>query len=107
MIRLENKNCNTTLTEKQQRYQHYHLKKVMNINILEANKYCFLMKDKKYNKLSLHFLLQEKQVDAIKSLDISGKKDELKQIENIFSKNLMNDLIGAKLKKIVELKDII
>ena len=65
------------------------------------------MKDKKYNKLSLHFLLQEKQVDAIKSLDISGKKDELKQIENIFSKNLMNDLIGAKLKKIVELKDII
>ena len=43
----------------------------------------------------------------MKSLDISGKNDELKQIENIFSKNLINDLIRAKLKKIVELKDII
>ena len=43
----------------------------------------------------------------MKSLDISGKNDELKQIENIFSKNMMNDLIRAKLKKIVELKDII
>ena len=43
----------------------------------------------------------------MKSLDISGKNDELKQIENIFSKNMINDLIRAKLKKIVELKDII
>ena len=49
----------------------------------------------------------QKQVDAIKSLDISGKKDELKQIENIFSENLMNELIRAKLRKIVKLKDII
>ena len=42
-----------------------------------------------------------------KSLDISSKKDELKQIENIFAENLMNDLIRAKLKKIVKLQDII
>ena len=49
----------------------------------------------------------QKQVDAIKSLDISGKKDELKQIENIFSENLINELIRAKLRKIVNLKDII
>ena len=32
----------------------------------------------------------EKQVDAIKSLDIYNKKDELKQIETIFPQNLMN-----------------
>ena len=42
-----------------------------------------------------------------KSLDISSKKDELKQIENIFAENLMNDLIRAKLKKIVKLQYII
>ena len=46
----------------------------------------------------------EKQVGAIKSLDSSKK---LKRIEGIFPQNLMNDLIRAKLKEIVELQDII
>ena len=40
----------------------------------------------------------EKQVGVITSLDLSNKKDELKQIDCIFPQNLMNDLIGAKLK---------
>ena len=35
----------------------------------------------------------EKQVSALKSLDLSNKKDELKQFEGIFSQNLMNNLI--------------
>ena len=35
----------------------------------------------------------EKQIAAIKSLKPSNKKDELKQIEDIFPQNLMNDLI--------------
>ena len=35
------------------------------------------------------------------------KQDELKQIEGIFLKNLMNDLIRVKLKEIVKLQDII
>ena len=34
MIRLEMKNCNTLLTEKQQKYQHYHLEKLINMSIL-------------------------------------------------------------------------
>ena len=38
--------CNTILTEKQQKYQHYHLKKLINMNILQVKKYFFLMKDK-------------------------------------------------------------
>ena len=48
-------------------------------------------------------------VDPIKSLDISNKKDELKQIKSIFPQNLMNDLIRPKFKKsfIVELQEII
>ena len=50
---------------------------------------------------------KQKQVGAIKSLDPSNKKDELKQIEGIFPQNLMNDLICVKLKEIVNLQDII
>ena len=49
----------------------------------------------------------EKQVGAIKSLDLSNKKDEFKQTEGIFPQNLMNDLIRAKLKRIVKLQDIL
>ena len=43
----------------------------------------------------------EKQVGALKSLDLSNKKDELKQIEGIFPQNLMNSFIRVKLKEIV------
>ena len=45
----------------------------------------------------------EKQVDAIKSVDPSIKS---KLHQEIFPQNLMNDLIRAKLKEIVELQDI-
>ena len=45
-IRLEMKNCNTILTEEQQKYQHYLLKKLINVNILQVKKYCLLIKDK-------------------------------------------------------------
>ena len=38
--------CNLILTEKQQKYQLYHLEKLMNINILQVKKYCLLIKDK-------------------------------------------------------------
>ena len=50
---------------------------------------------------------KKNQVDALKSPDLCNKKDELKQIEGIFSQNLMNDLICFKLKEIVKLQDII
>ena len=33
-------------TEKQQKYQHYHLKKLINMNILQVKKYYLLIKDK-------------------------------------------------------------
>ena len=46
MIRLEMKKHNMTLTKKQQKYQHYHKEILMNINILQAEKYCLLIKDK-------------------------------------------------------------
>ena len=39
MIRLEMKNYNMILTEKQEKYQYYHLEKLININILKVKKY--------------------------------------------------------------------
>ena len=40
-------------------------------------------------------------------LNRSNKKDQLKQIEGIFLKNLMNELICDKLKEIVNLQNVI
>ena len=39
MIRLEMKNYNKILTEKWQKYKHYHEIKVIDMNILQAKKY--------------------------------------------------------------------
>ena len=39
MIQLEMKNYNMTLTEKQQKYKHYHHVKLINMIILLAKKY--------------------------------------------------------------------
>ena len=42
----------------------------------------------------------KKQVAALKSTNISNRKDKLKQFRGIFLQNLMNDLIRVKLKQI-------
>ena len=44
MIKLKMKNYNMILTEKQQKYQHYHQVKLINMNILQVKKYCHLIK---------------------------------------------------------------
>ena len=69
--------------------------------IIEQDKFAYFSVGKAFEKQI------GKQVGAIKSLDLSHKKDELKQIECIFPQSLMNDLICVKLKEIVKLKDII
>ena len=38
MIRLEVKNYNMVLTQKQKKYQHYHLEKLINIKFLQVKK---------------------------------------------------------------------
>ena len=40
----------------------------------------------------------EKQVGALKYIDLPNKNDEFKQIERIFSHKMMNDLLRVKLK---------
>ena len=46
MIRLEMKNCNMILTEKNKKHQHYHPEKLINMNILQVKKYYLLIKEK-------------------------------------------------------------
>ena len=43
---LEIKKCNMILTEKQQKHQHCHLEKIINMNILQVKKYSRLIKEK-------------------------------------------------------------
>ena len=44
MKRLEMKNCNMMLIEKQKKYQHYRLEKLINLNILQVKKYYHMIK---------------------------------------------------------------
>ena len=53
-----------------------------------------------------HCYLLIKTIDVLKSPNVSSMKDELKQMEDIFPQNLINNLICAKLKEIVNLQDI-
>ena len=83
------------------------------MNMLEVTKYYLLTKNLilqakfAYSPIETAFEKQtEKQFDVIRTLENSNKKDELKQIESVFPQNLMNDLIYAKLKKIVTLQDV-
>ena len=45
---------------------------------------------------------REKKIDILKSLD-----PKLEQIEGVFAQNLMNDLIHANIKEMVELQNVI
>ena len=49
----------------------------------------------------------EKQVDALKILNLSNERDALKKISGIFSKKEMNDLITYELKKNIHSQEII
>ena len=44
MSKLKIKKCNTILTEKQKKYEHYHQVELININILQVKKYYHLIK---------------------------------------------------------------
>ena len=86
------KNCNVILSEKQQ------VKKQR--QIIHQSNFSYSPSGNAFEKQT------EKQVGALKYIDISNKKDELKQIQVIFSQNLMNDLTRIKLKEIVKFQDI-
>ena len=89
-----------TLTEKQKKYRHYHLGRLINMNILQLKNYCPQIKEELYNKeelqnkLSLHILFlvklqkykkkkiieepEKKQVEALKVLKTNTQKLAIK-----------------------------
>ena len=59
-----------------------------------------------YSALGKAFEKQtEKQANVLKSLNISHKINKLKQTEDIFPQNLLNDLIHNKLENIIKLEN--
>ena len=107
MIRLEMKNCDMILTEKQQKYQHYHLEKLMNMNILQVKKY-YLPIEERFTYYPLGKAL-EKQTSTIKDQvkkQIKAIQDHGKQLVESYElikkefniKNLLKkDLINLRL----------
>ena len=80
------------------------------MNILQVKKYYLLIKGN--SRASQIFIFsfrkayekqKEKLVDALKSLNLSDKTDELKWFESIFPKKVLNDLIIDKSKEIIKL----
>ena len=100
------KSYNMILIEKEHKFQRYQLEKLINMNILQVEKYYLLIKD--CSPLEKDLEKQTKKlVGALKSLGISNKKDEYKQIEGIFPKNILHDMMIKRLKEIIKLQDII
>ena len=61
-----------------------------------------------YSPLGKVFKEQTKeQAKAIKDLNTSDKRNKLKQIENIFPQNLLNDLVSDQIKKVLSYKTVL
>ena len=74
MIRLEMKNNNMILTEQQQKYQHYHLEKLMKLNVLQVKKYYHLNKEEYGHPPTIFY--SEKKSSKL-SWPMSAKSDEI------------------------------
>ena len=109
MKSLEMKNCNMMITEKQQKYQLYDQVKMINMDILQVKRMLpsnqrQIVEQVKFEYSPLGKALDkqtEKQVGAIKSLDLPNNKYKLKVQQVIFSQNLVNDVIRDKLTKLI------
>ena len=113
IIRLGMKKYNMILTDKQQKHQQFSSGKTDKYEyftgkemlrsprrqIIEQAKFICCPLGKALEK-------QIKKVGALNSLDLSNKKDELKQVEGIFPQNMLNDLFIKKLKEITKLHNI-
>ena len=75
MIRLEMKN-DMILTKKQQKYLLHHLEKLVNMNILQANKYCAKFE---YSPLRKAFKKQTKTIEEQGKKQIKATKNRVKK----------------------------
>ena len=98
MIRLEMKNCNTTLIEKLQKYQHYHRVKWININILQAKEYYLSIKVSLYQGRVIeqakftYFPLEKSFKKQITTIEVQEKKEveTLKVMKDAILKDHLN-----------------
>ena len=81
------KNSNVILREKQHKYQPHHQVKLINMNILQVKKYYLPINNRqiivkvKFTHSPLEKYLEKQtvnQVDALKYLNLSNKRNELK-----------------------------
>ena len=99
MSRLETKNYTTILTEKQQKYQHYHLEKLINMNILqrrviEQAKFTYSPLGKAFEKQTKTTEEEgKKQDEALEVLKPEENKEEIKSIEGHFPKGIRTNEI--------------
>ena len=87
MIKLEMKNYNMILTDKQQKYQQYHLEKLITINILQVQKYYNAIYNHiKNSRINLH--KEEKNPKEFRS----RLSEILKRNQNCESKNQISTM---------------
>ena len=98
------KNYNTTLTEKQQKYQHYHHVKLINMNLLQVNKFHHLIKvehaKSTYSPLGKAF---EKQTKTIKEQE----EKQLKALEEHGKQLVKSNKFGEKSISLHKQKEIL
>ena len=71
----------TLTTENRQKYQHYHLEKLLNINISEVKTYCLLIKNKIIEQAKLANSLYGKHLKSKQKNDLTRVK--LEEIANL------------------------
>ena len=114
MLRLEMKNWNMALTEKQQKYQHYHPEKLINRifyrrkilpsdqrRIKQQAKFANSSLGKAFEKQTKTIEQQgKKQVEPLEDLKPDKNKDETKSVEELFPKRMRTNEINNELDEI-------
>ena len=81
MIRLEMKNYNIILIEKQLKYQLYHQAKLISMNILLVKKYHHLINNKKIEQAKFTYSPLGKTFEKqIKTIEDQGEKQQVKAL---------------------------
>ena len=94
MIRLEMKNYNTILTEKQQKYRLDHLEKLINMNFFQMKQYYHPIKEQvklTYSYLGKAFEKQTKAIDVPEEKQMKAQEDSKKQLGNLDNKKQLGN----------------
>ena len=105
MIRLKMKNYNIILTKKQQKYQHYHLIKLMNMNLkdrkilIKVEIYLFFLGKVLRKKKKIIKIKEENKKAAIKNQNKRQEALTNKDNKNLFHQELFEKLVEKEIMK--------